>query len=592
MQYTTSNQKIDGKATTFFVSILTTLMLLFVSANAANEWPVLSGQRTTNPMQQSYEQIAKEYHLDLSFTNPLWVLQGKLPQVRGPNSYKINSIFTRKPKSLDVLFFGDCTISWGMIPRVVEQMTGKQVAMYGYASNVLTVKTVELFKRIADYYLKEDGIVIFSFSNWALQKDSQVVATSLEEYKEMTAWSDKEFEAFAKSKEGTTIRTDNSPLVTDPAKLNRPGGIMYLRWDFDTLTEYNPDFRLKSRHSFIMPRALTRHGALMNNAEAATKIRARERIFMVPLYSADQHYLTSRTIYYSYYHKRGFKIADLGMFLPANESYTMENHRHMGNDGGLRQSILIAKWLNDYYKNPAIAQAKEIDFNLLKAYKDRIDLLLAKSPKGSTVYLPPTWVDKSVKAYVEKQGRKLITQIPNGKGDFYYLNGTVNEGALKGYNFNNVYTDTLGSMLARYPDALIVLAIMDDGSYSLSDETKAYLRQRGVGIDKLKFAGSLAVLIDHDKAVTWALQNKAPVSLDPKILAKYGIQKVMSAGSHWGNNVEIILNGEDYAQHRRGFNYVIKKKNGDILNGFVDTYENDQTGEGVKRAIPAAPGKS
>ena len=570
-------------------SILIVATLLSGNLAYADEVPVLKGVKIKNPMHKEYTEIAAKNHLDLSFADTVWVQPGKLPEVWAPNNYKINSIFTRKPKSLDVLFFGDCTISWGMIPRVLEQMTGKSVAMYAYASNVLTVNTVKLFTRIADYYLKDDGIVIFSFSNWALQKDSLVVATSLGEYKEMVAWSDEEFRNFAQKMEHSSLadpgKSDTSPVVENPKNLNRPEGIMYLRWDFDTLTEYNPSFTIKAHHSEILPKTLTRYGAMQNNAEAASKIRAKEKIFMVPLYSADQHYLSSRTIYYSYYHKRDFKLADLGRYLPVYASYTMENHRHMGNSGGLKQSVLIGKWLNDYFKDRSIATAKEIDFNLLKAYRDQIALLINKTPKGSTIFLPKTWVDNGVRTFVEKSGRKLITAIPKKHTAFYYLSSTMNEAELKNYAIETVYTDTLGSFLAKYPDALIVLSLMDDGSYSLSDTTKQYFRDHGIDIDKLKFAGSLVALIDKDKTIAWDIQNKAPTSLDPKILSKYGIQKVLSAGSHWGNTSEIIISNENYSKQHRGFNYVIRKKDGNIINGFVDTYERDETGEGVKKAV-------
>jgi hypothetical protein len=441
------------------VSTLVAVTLLSGYSAYADEVPVLKGTKIKNPMHEEYAKIAAKNHLDLSFADTVWVQPGKLPEVWAPNSYKINSIFTRKPKSLDVLFFGDCTISWGMIPRVLEQMTGKDIAMYAYASNVLTVNTVKLFTRIADYYLKDDGIVIFSFSNWALQKDSLVVATSLEEYKEMVAWSDEEFRNFAQKMEHSSLanpgKSDTSPIVENPKDLNAPEGIMYLRWDFDTLTEYNPSFSIKAHHSEILPKTLTRHGALQNNAEAASTIRAKEKIFMVPLYSADQHYLSSRTIYYSYYHKRDFKLADLGSYLPVYASYTMENHRHMGNSGGLEQSVLIGKWLNDYFKDRSIADAKEIDFNLLKAYREQIALLIKKSPPKSTIFLPKTWVDNGVRSFVEKSGRKLITSIPANHTAFYYLQSTMNEAELKNYTLETIYADTLGSLLEKYTNALI-----------------------------------------------------------------------------------------------------------------------------------------
>jgi len=572
------------------------LLLLAVLLSFATMKPLHAGEKLLfpdqmfqNPMYQEFEKIAKSHNLNLSFTKMAWAQKGREPQVWGPNSYKVNTIFTEKPKSIDILFIGDCTIAWGMIPRVIEQMTGKKVAMYAYASNVLTVTTTKLFQKIADYYLKDDGILIYSFSNWALQKDTNFLGTSQKEYDEIVNWTESDFRKFAEQDKQKMYKEAFAQYVANKgdreklAKQNR--GIEYLRWDMDSITEYSPSFSLKSIHSEVMPKLLTRFGALQNNADAASKVFPGEKIFMVPLYSGDTHYLASRTVYYSYYQRLGFKVADMGLYMPKEDAYTMENHRHMANVGGLQMSILVGKWVKQYLSDKTIGNGKEIDFSFLKYYKDKLDYLVAHTPENSTIYLPAGWVDKKIISYMKEKKRTVITQPENRGKSFYYLSNTLDEKRVKNYTFEPVYTDTLGSMLSRYPDALIVLAIMDDGSYRLSDTTKQYFRDHGIAIDKLKFAGSLAALIDKNKTITWGIQNKAPVSLDPKILSKYGIQKVMSAGSHWGNNVEIILNGGNYAKKGRGFNYVIKKKDGSIINGFIDTYEKDETGEGVKKAV-------
>jgi len=536
-----------------------------------------------NPMHKKFSEIAKKNNLDLSFTETVWAQKGKEPVSWGPNNYKINTLFLEKPKSIDILFFGDCTISWGMIPQVIEQMTGKNVAMYAYASNVMTVKTAELFRKIADYYLKDDGVVIYSFSNWALQKDSQIVATSVKEYDEMVKWTEDEFKKFAlkdkKSSYENTFREYAKPAA------NKEGKIQYLRWDMDALTEYSPNFSLKATHSDIMPKSITRHGALQNNAEAISKVFSGEEIFMIPLYSADHHYLTSRTIYYSYYQKLGFKIADMGLFMPIEDSYTMENHRHMANTGGLMMSILIGKWFKHYYADSTIAVAKEIDFNLLKAYKEKFEVLIKNSPENSTIYLSKNWVDGGVVSYMKKYKRKVITSIPSDHRDFYFLGGTIDERTLKNYTIQAVYSDTLGSFLRKYPEDLIILSLKDDGSSKLSNDTKQYFRDLGIEIDKLKFAGSFVALIDKGKTIAYNIHNTSEIRLDEKLISKYGIDRVVSAGSHYGDKSEIIIKGKNFSNQRRGINYVIKKRNGSIVSGFVDTYANDQTGDSVKKAV-------
>ena len=565
-------------------TLTTTLLFLLLLQGSihAEEKRNFQEVKFQNPMHKEFTEIAKKNNLDLSFTETVWAQKGQEPVVWGPNNYKINTLFLEEPKSIDILFFGDCTISWGMIPQVIEQMTGKNVAMYAYASNVMTIKTAELFHKLADYYLKDDGVVIYSFSNWALQKDSHIVATSVKEYDEIVKWTEDDFKKFAQKDKKSSYENVFSGY-TKPAA-NKEGKIQYLRWDMDALTEYSPAFSLKATHSDIMPKSIAKHQTLQNNAEAISKVFSGEEIFMIPLYSADHHYLTSRTIYYSYYHKLGFKIADMGLFMPIEDSYTMENHRHMANTGGLMMSILIGKWLNQYFADNSIAVAKEIDFNLLKAYKKEFDVLIKHSPENSTIYLTKNWVDKGVVSYIKKNKRDVITSLPSDHRDFYFLGGSVDERVLKNYTIQTVYSDTLGSFLKKYPEDLIILSLRDDGSSKLSNETKQYFRDLGIKIDELKFAGSFVALIDKGKTIAYDIHNTSEISLDEKILSKYGIQKVLSAGSHYGNKSEIIIKGKNFSNQGRGINYVIKKSNGSIINGFVDTYANDQTGDSVKRA--------
>ena len=566
-------------------TLTTTLLFLLLLQGSihAEEKRNFQEAKFQNPMHKEFAEIAKKNNLDLSFTETVWAQRGKEPVSWGPNNYKINTLFHEKPKSIDILFFGDCTISWGMIPQVVEQITGKRVAMYAYASNVMTVKTAELFRKLADYYLKDDGVVIYSFSNWALQKDSHIVATSVKEYDEIVKWTEDDFKKFAqKDKKSSYENTFRG--YTKPAA-NKEGKIQYLRWDTDALTEYSPNFSLKATHSDIMPKSIAKHQTLQNNAEAISKVFSGEEIFMIPLYSADHHYLTSRTIYYSYYHKLGFKIADMGLFMPIEDSYTMENHRHMANTGGLMMSILVGKWFNQYFDDNSIAVAKEIDFNLLKAYKKEFDVLIKHSPENSTIYLTKNWVDKGVVSYMKKNKRSVVTSLPSDHRDFYFLGGSVDEGVLKNYAIQTVFSDTLGSFLRKYPEDLIILSLRDDGSSKLSNETKQYFRDLGIKIDELKFAGSFVALIDKGKTIAYDIQNTSEISLDEKIVSKYGIDKVLSAGSHYGNKSEIIIKGKNFSNQGRGINYVIKKSNGSIVNGFVDTYANDQTGDSVRKAV-------
>ncbi|HHH37834.1 MAG TPA: hypothetical protein ENK77_04385, partial [Epsilonproteobacteria bacterium] len=243
------------------------LSLLLLQGCTAQEKNTLQEVKFQNPLYEAFADIAKKNNLDLSFAKMAWAQKGREPFVWGPNNYKVNTLFNEKPKSIDILLIGDCTIAWGLIPQVVEQITGKKVALYGYASNVMTVKTAKLFHKISDYYLKEDGIILFSFSNWALQKDSNFVGTSTDEYNEMVKWSAEEFKQFAQKDKKRSyekiFREYAKPIPASEAErkklLAQNKGIEYLRWDMDSLTEYNPAFSLKAIHSEIMPGRLTNY---------------------------------------------------------------------------------------------------------------------------------------------------------------------------------------------------------------------------------------------------------------------------------------------------------------------------------------------
>ena len=72
---------------------------------------------------------------------------------------------------------------------------------------------------------------------------------------------------------------------------------------------------------------------------------------MVPLYHKEKKYVKSRNNYYSYYKQLGFELFDLGVFQPKKHAYTMQSGSHMGNTGGLMKSILIGKWLQEYFND-------------------------------------------------------------------------------------------------------------------------------------------------------------------------------------------------------------------------------------------------
>jgi len=343
--------------------------------------PYLDQKKFTNPLYKEFTKIAKKHDLNLAFTKEVWVQ-------RGPVDYKVSAVFDEKPNSVDILLLGDSSISWGLIPQVLEQVTGKNVAMYAYESNLLTQKTAKLFDKIAKYYLKDDGMVIFSFDNWTKRQHPNDVRFSKEECEEMLTWSDADFIRHAKKNEKSFhetylslsayqnlyentseyLKTNYHLELTSPSlyanyiekKINpswyekkntnaQPDDI-FIRWDMKTVTIYNPERKMSSIYSDKMPRYPMKNNNIAINAEAASKIYAHKRVYMVPLYAKESSYVTARNMFQSYYKDLGFELCDLGVLHPKEGGYTMQKCSHMANIGALQKSILIAQWLKSYYE--------------------------------------------------------------------------------------------------------------------------------------------------------------------------------------------------------------------------------------------------
>ena len=349
---------------------------LFIAPKHASNF---NEKKFKNPLYEEFVTIANAHNLDLSFTQTCWI-------ERGPINYKINSIFKEAPKSVDILFIGDSSIAWGLIPRVISQQTGKKVAMYAYESNFLTQKTAKLFDKISKYYLKEDGIVILAFENSTQKKDPNAVHISKEAYAEIMQWEEKDFTHYAKKHERSlfdryfsyhafkTFYDETSeylktkyhlslkspkfyskyvepiinPKLAKNKAQNKNKETQFLRWDMDTITLYNPNFHLKSIHSEVMPKQPFVNKNVSLNAKASANIHG-HKIYLIPTYGKHQYYKEARNMYYSYYQALGFELCDLGMYQTKEDAYLMQGGSHMGNTGGLMKSILMGKWLQEYY---------------------------------------------------------------------------------------------------------------------------------------------------------------------------------------------------------------------------------------------------
>lgn len=333
----------------------------------------------TNPLYAEFVAIAKQHNLDLSFTKNVWFQ-------RGPIDYKQNTIFAQKPNSIDILFLGDSSIAWGVIPQVLEQITGKKIAIYAYESNLLTQKTAKLFNKISSYYLKKDGIVIFSFDDWTQKQNLNDVRYSKKTFQEMLQWNKQDFAKYATSHEPsffqkylsydtyTTLYNKSSeylktnyhlelkspsiyanyiekytnPTLYQAKAINQQQEDTFIRWDMHTTTLYNPQRNLQSIASSKHPKKPLKNKNIAINAKAASQIYGSTKIYMVPIYAKHSLYLSSRNIYQSYYKDLGFELCDLGQLHPKDHTFSMQEYSHMANTGGLQKSILIANYLKAY----------------------------------------------------------------------------------------------------------------------------------------------------------------------------------------------------------------------------------------------------
>ena len=96
--------------------------------------------------------------------------------------------------------------------------------------------------------------------------------------------------------------------------INEDKKIKYLRWDMDTITVYNPNFTTKSFHSSMKGVSKLNSSNLQKNAALASKIYAKNKIFLITVHSQQKPYIQLRDIYYKYYKNLGFKLLDLGEF--------------------------------------------------------------------------------------------------------------------------------------------------------------------------------------------------------------------------------------------------------------------------------------
>ncbi|HEU4716731.1 MAG TPA: hypothetical protein VFU15_02815 [Bacteroidia bacterium] len=130
---------------------------------------------------------------------------------------------------------------------------------------------------------------------------------------------------------------------------------------------------------------------------------------------------------------------------------------------------------------------------------------------------------------------------------------------------------SLGDYLRSMENYNVLLSVSDEGSYSLSESTRAYFRSKGSAIDSLHFREGYAALFLHGKlfAEQFEKNDTAKVSWTAKTFSL----RATSNGKTTGNNAQLLLNGQNLSGNHRGFNVLVVDDTGNVIdNTCFDTH--------------------
>ncbi len=125
------------------------------------------------------------------------------------------------------------------------------------------------------------------------------------------------------------------------------------------------------------------------------------------------------------------------------------------------------------------------------------------------------------------------------------------------------YTEGVVDFLKRHSDKLILAAVMDEGSYKLCDEAKAYFKTMGSeNVPQLSHYGSYLGVYFKNKLIFEKVDNKGAVSQSWKagdIQNGFTFLKnveLHSAGAPWGRTSSIKIADKELSPNKIGFNFV------------------------------------
>lgn len=305
---------------------------------------------TNNPLYPEFQRVAAPYGVDITFTRNVTRLDGwDAGLYEDALSFPI---FCREPQSLDVLLVGDSTMSWGVIPSVVSQVSGLNVGMFAFRSMYLNTRSLRIVRRIRDAYLKPGGLSVFGYDLWTQGMDPNSFRRT--ELLQLEALSDPAFVAF-REKRRQECHLKKSSLMSPAATAARnPIALhttQFIKWDAETFTLIGP-FSPRSIHSDFP--AYEHFPVSYNqqiNAKSLLEFPGR-KAFLISFYTTHDLYRRQRAFYETLY-SRHIELIDLGRLHPVNAHYPMDDANHPANTAGLEKSILIGLWLKEYAGPPA-----------------------------------------------------------------------------------------------------------------------------------------------------------------------------------------------------------------------------------------------
>ncbi len=334
---------------------------------------------TDNPFYDEFQKVGARYGLNMEFTKHASCMMGSQLQLEEL------PLLAKGPKSCDILLVGDSSMAWGLIPEVVEQMTGLTVGTFTSEALILNVTTAKMIHNLTSYYLKDSGLLILSFGGWTQEQDANSMvlvypgwinnvaglnkagfAEFIEKWKaarlgggrksilEQLAFSEfRKYIGVLKFKLAVTYHLTllQLPLyaeyiepVVNPKWYKRKKEMKaliqcYLRWNNRSVVMYASDLGKKSKHSVAPPDPKYSNKDIKVVSEILNKIPCR-KAYQIHINFDDTKYARLRSIYNTYYHDT-FGLIDLGREHPENDAYQVDDKEHAVNSGSFYQSILI-----------------------------------------------------------------------------------------------------------------------------------------------------------------------------------------------------------------------------------------------------------